>query len=251
MLEIDEQHEVVTVALAHGPLNALDTELLRAVEAAFGDLAADDRPVVFTGQGRAFSAGVDLRRLADGGPVYVGEFMPALSDAFLAVFDHPAPVVAAINGHALAGGCIFAAACDLRIAADGPAQLGVTELLVGVPFPVTPLEILRHAVGDPVAEHLVFTGRRVDVREAQRLGLVHEVVAAAELHDVARDRAAAAGGLPREPYRLAKRQLRHESLERIARGRVQRDPAVDAVWAADATSTAIRSYLEGLKERRA
>ncbi|MPZ72757.1 MAG: enoyl-CoA hydratase/isomerase family protein [Nitriliruptorales bacterium] len=250
MLEIDDQPDVVTVAFAHGKVNALDLELLRAVADEFRGRAADPRPVVLTGRGRAFSAGVDLHRLVDGGTDYVRRFMPALSDAFLAVFEHPAPVVAAINGHALAGGCIFAMAGDVRIAAGGSGTLGVTELVVGVPFPVTPLEILRHAVGDAVASHLVLTARRVDVVEAHRLGLVHEVVHAAELTAAAARRARELGGLDTTPYRFAKEQLRRESLDRIARGREQRDPAVNAVWEAPETASAIQGYLDLLRERR-
>jgi enoyl-CoA hydratase len=249
MLELDEQSDVVTVTFAHGKVSALDVELLEAVTARFRRLATDQRPVVLTGQGRIFSAGVDLVRLVDGGPDYVRAFMPALSDAFMAVFEHPAPVVAAINGHALAGGCIFAAACDVRIAADGPLTLGVTELLVGVPFPAAPLEIMRSAVGDPAASHLVFTGRRVGVAEAQRIGLVHEVVNADSLLTTAQERARELGGLARPAYRLAKEQLRRESLERIAFGRANTDPAINEIWESAEVADGIRTYLQSLKQR--
>ena len=251
MLEIDEQPDVTTVAFSHGKVNALDVELLRAVEAAFRERAGDGRPIVLTGQGSAFSAGVDLYRLVDSGPDYVREFMPALSDSFLAVFEHPAPVVAAINGHALAGGCIYASACDVRMAATGSATMGVTELLVGVPFPATPLEIMRHAVGDAVASHLVFTGRRVGVEEAYRIGLVHELVAPEDLLEAATAEARRLGSLEQTPYRLAKATLRRESLERIERDRREQDPDVDGIWTSEPTAAAIRSYLESLRARRA
>jgi enoyl-CoA hydratase len=249
MLEVDEQVDVVTVTFAHGKVSALDVELLRAVEERFRGLATDPRPVVLTGQGRIFSAGVDLVRLVDGGSEYVRAFMPALSDAFMAVFEHPAPVVAAINGHALAGGCIFAATCDVRIASDGPQTLGVTELLVGVPFPAAPLEIMRHAVGDPVASHMVFTGRRMGVEEAHRLGLVHEVVTEESLLATAQERARELGALARPAYRLGKQQLRRESIDRINRGRAQTDPEVNAVWESQGVADSIRAYLESLKQR--
>ena len=249
MLEVDQQPDVITVTFAHGKVSALDVELLWAVTERFRGLAADPRPVVLTGQGRIFSAGVDLLRLVDGGPDYVRAFMPALSDAFMAVFEHPAPVVAAINGHALAGGCIFAAACDVRIASDGPQTLGVTELLVGVPFPAAPLEIMRHAIGDPAASHLVFTGRRVDVAEAQRIGLVHEVVAAEALLTTAQERARDLGALARPAYRLAKEQLRRESVDRITHGRANTDPAVNDIWESTEVADGIRAYLQSLKQR--
>jgi enoyl-CoA hydratase len=72
----------------------------------------------------------------------VHEFLPALSAAFMAIFDHPGPVLAAINGHAIAGGCVIAAACDVRLMSAG--KIGLAELSVGVPFPPSAMEILRH-----------------------------------------------------------------------------------------------------------
>src|ERR1700723_3578885 len=102
-------------------------------------------PVVITGAGRAFSAGVDLRALADGGTDYAGRFLAALSEALLAIYDHPAPVVAAINGHAIAGGCVLAMCADVRLMSGG--TIGLTELAVGVPFPVAALEICRYSMG--------------------------------------------------------------------------------------------------------
>src|SRR3954447_20459695 len=135
MIEVSQQGRVAVATLQHGKVNALDVELLRAITATMRDLSSAGA-IVLTGSGRAFSAGVDLRRIADGGPAYAEEFLPSLSEAFLAVFDCPRPVVAAINGHAIAGGCVFAAACDFRIMSAG--TIGLTELLVGVQFPTTP-----------------------------------------------------------------------------------------------------------------
>ena len=144
MIETADYDGIAVLTLDNGPVNALDLELLSAVP---GSLAAvaDARAVVLTGSGRSFSAGVDLKRIIDGGPPYVEKFLPALSLAMLTVFEHPKPVVAAVNGHALAGGCVLAAACDTRLMSGG--TIGLTELAVGAPFPTVPLEIMRHAVG--------------------------------------------------------------------------------------------------------
>ncbi len=144
MIETADQDGIAILTLNHGPVNALDLDLLSAVP---GSLAAvsDSRAIVLTGSGRSFSAGVDLKQIIDGGLPYAAKFLPALSVALLAVFEHPKPVVAAINGHALAGGCVLAAACDIRLMSGG--TIGLTELAAGVPFPTVPLEIMRHAVG--------------------------------------------------------------------------------------------------------
>src|SRR5262249_41228244 len=152
----------------HGKVHALDLELLLAFTETMQRLAGGPA-VVLTGTGTVFSAGVDLRRIVAGGPAYVREFLPALSAAFLAVFDHPRPVVAAVTGHAVAGGCVIAAACDVRLMSAG--TIGLTELLVGVPFPTSALEIVRFAAG-PAATGLALTGRALTPGEAFQIGLV-------------------------------------------------------------------------------
>ena len=132
MLDFEERGEVAIMRLQHGKVNALDLELLLAITEAMR--AVDQaRAVVITGSGSVFSAGVDLQRIVAGGPSYVREFLPALSESFMAIFDHPGPVVAAVNGHAIAGGCVIAAACDVRLMSQG--KIGLAELSVGVPFP--------------------------------------------------------------------------------------------------------------------
>ena len=114
----------------------------------------------------------DLRRVVAGGPPYLREFLPALTAAFMAVFDHPGPVLAAINGHAIAGGCVLAAACDVRVMSQG--TIGLAELSVGVPFPVAALEIMRHAAG-PAASRLVLAAELLGPAQAQAIGLIHGI----------------------------------------------------------------------------
>src|SRR3954447_10527005 len=158
MLNITDRNGVRLVEFAHGKVNALDLELLEGLIDAFG--AADaDQPIVLTGAGRAFSAGVDLRRIVDEGESYTRRFLDALSAAFLAVCDHRAPVVAAVNGAAIAGDCVIAAACDRRLISHGP--IGLAELAVGVPFPTSAVEIMRGVLG-PRSTDLVLTARLLE-----------------------------------------------------------------------------------------
>ena len=147
----------------------MDAELLDALTAA---VTATDRALLITGAGSSFSAGVDLRRILDGGPDYAADFLTALSRMFRAVFDHPRPTVAAVNGHAIAGGCVLALACDIRLMSAG--RIGLAELAVGVPFPVAALEIVRHALG-PRAGRVLLGADTVGPEQALALGLVDEV----------------------------------------------------------------------------
>ena len=207
---IEVEQQVAVVRFEHGKVNALDLDLLRAISDTMRDLE-NAGAVVLTGAGRAFSAGVDLRRIVDGGVAYAQEFLPALSDAFLAVFDCPRPVVAAVNGHALAGGCVIAAAADLRLMSGG--MIGLTELLVGVQFPTVPLEIARYAFG-PQAARLALTGETYDAATALRLGLVDEIVSPDELLPEAIRRADVLAGYSPHVYSATKEQLHREARRR-------------------------------------
>jgi enoyl-CoA hydratase len=127
---------VAVLTMAHGKANALDIEFCDALAARFDDLhKADAKAVVLTGKAKIFSAGVDLKRLSAGGADYIRRFLPALHRLYEAVFFHPKPVVAAVNGHAIAGGCVLACCADRRLMARDAGRIGVTEILVGVPFP--------------------------------------------------------------------------------------------------------------------
>lgn len=247
MISVDQRGDVAVVRLDHGKVNALDLELLHAIGATMAGLA-DAGAVVLTGAGSVFSAGVDLRRIATGGPAYTQEFLPALSAAFLAVFDHPGPVVAAVNGHAIAGGCVIAAACDLRLMSGG--TIGLTELQVGIPFPTVPLEIMRYAAG-PAVTALALTGQPVTAAEAVRIGLVHAVVDPADLLDEAVARAAALARIPSAAYALTKRQLHRPARDRIDALRPTDDAHAADLWTSPDARAAVAGYLDRLGRRAA
>jgi enoyl-CoA hydratase len=249
VIEAAEDDGIAVLRLARPPVNALDLELLLGITAAFGEVA-DSRAVVLTGSGGSFSAGADLRRIADAGSDsgrdYVAAFLTALSEAFLAVFDCPRPVVCAVNGHALAGGCVLAAAGDVRIMSGG--SIGLTELAVGVPFPVAALEIVRHAVG-PAASSLVLTARTMDAAQARSIGLVDEVCGEDDLLPLALDRARRLASVPAEVYALSKEQLHRPARERIEAARPADDPRVLGHWSSPATRGAVAGFLAALRRR--
>ena len=245
MLDVEKRSSVTVLRLRHGKVNALDLEFLQAITAVMRDLDPNEA-VVITGSGSVFSAGVDLRRIVEGGRPYVEEFMPALSEAFLAIFDHRGPVLAAVDGHAIAGGCVIAAAADVRIMSGG--RIGLAELSVGVPFPPVAMEILRYAIG-PAVGHLVLTAGLLDAPQAQSIGLVHEVTGPDVLLDAAVDRARQMAQVPAEVFEFSKRQLQRPARARLA-GRGGDDAAVLQIWSSDRTREAIAQYLETLKRSR-
>jgi enoyl-CoA hydratase len=244
VIAVDHHDGVAVVRFEHGKVNVLDLELLQALAETLGELHDADA-IVLTGAGRAFSAGVDLKRLLDGGPDDMEEFLVALDAGLLALYDYPRPAVAAVNGHAIAGGCILVQACDYRVMSGG--TIGVAELRVGVPFPTVPFEILRNAVGPRIAG-LILTGRSVGPEEALALGLVDETEAPEHLLGRALDRARMLARIPASTFAHTREQLRGDTRRRIEAGR-EADRATRALWQSDEVRNAVRGYLAELAAR--
>jgi enoyl-CoA hydratase len=243
MIERSELDGVLTLRLAHGKASALDVELL---EALLGELegAKDAREVVLTGTGSIFSAGVDLFRITGEGAPYVRRFLPLLSRFIRTLFAYPKPVVAAVNGHAIAGGCIMALASDVKLMADGKGTIGVPELLVGVQFPAAALEVVRFAVPQNRIQSLVYLGRNLPPHEALAAGLVDEVVAPDALLPGAQEIARQLAAVPAKVFQATKSYLRAAALERIDAMSPSTDAAALEVWCSPATHAHITDYLK-------
>jgi len=244
MIERSETDGIVTVRLAHGKASALDLELMEGLARVMAETALSDaRAVVLTGSGSIFSAGVDLFRLTSAGDDYVSRFVPALSRLVLDLFAFPKPLVVAVNGHAIAGGCIFTLTGDYRLMAAGNGRIGVPELLVGVPFPAAVLEIVRFAVPPQHVQSLIYSGRTVTPDDALRFGLVDEIVAADVLQNRANEMAVHLASLPAESFSLAKRQLRDKALGRAKHYANEFDSTMTDLWRSEKTHAHIKGYL--------
>jgi enoyl-CoA hydratase len=247
-IEREAHGDVVVLRMAHGPVNALDLELLNDLIGKLAELSEAAPPVVLTGAGRSFSAGVDLRRITSEPVEYVGEFLAALSAAFHAVFQYPGPAVAAINGHAIAGGFVLAAACDHRVAADGGARIGLSELKVGVPFPTAAVEIVRHAVGTAAASRFALGAELIGVAEARRQGFVDEIVGAGVLEHTATVRARERADRGAEAYLLTKRQLQRPVWDHIERHAATEDALVTQLWSRSDSRARIQKFMASITE---
>jgi enoyl-CoA hydratase len=252
MLNLTDRNGVTILRLEHGKAHALDLELARALTERIGELDRDPaaRALVLTGTGGIFSAGVDLHRLLAEGPSYAREFVPALADVLRQLFVFSRPAVAAINGHAIAGGCVLAAACDYRLMARGNATIGVPELRVGLPFPLVAVEILRFATSTAHLQELLYHGKTYRVDEASARGLVDEVVAPEALLERACEVAELFAAEPAARFRITKRQLRAPTLASIRHHAPDTEADVVAEWTRPESLAAIRTYLEGVRQRR-
>lgn len=244
MIETTFEDGIALLTIDHGPVNALDIELLTAIPDAL-DAAeeASAKAIVITGMGSTFSAGADLLRLLEEGGSYVEAARPHASRTFERMFTCETPTIAAINGHAIAGGCVVALACDHRITIEGDHRIGLPELRVGVPFPIWALETVRYAVAQPHLQRLMYSGRLAVPEEAHALGLVDEIVAPDRLLPRAMEMASRLASIPRPTFALTKRTLRRPFADR-ARASEAVDDEGTAIWTSPEARASVRRFLD-------
>lgn len=243
--EISRAGACAVVRVSYGKANAMDTTMLRALRDALQSVdASDARALVLTGRGAIFSAGVDLKKLLEGGRRYLETFLPELSGALRELFSFPRPVVAAVNGHAIAGGALMAWACDYRVMASGPGRIGVPELKVGVPYPLAALEILRFALPPHIAQEAALTGRAWDVTSALEDGMIDEIAEPGELMGRAVSVAEELGATVPASFRSAKLDLRRPILEAWARHGAAHEQSTLEAWASPEVQASVRAFVE-------
>jgi len=178
---VDAGLAVVTIDRPEA-LNALNDETLAGLEGAFSALGTDRaiRAVILTGTGKAFAAGADIKAIAEFTPLDARAFSQRGQRVFNLIEDFPHPVLAAVNGFALGGGCELAMACDVRIASDR-ARTGLPEVKLGVIPGFGGTQRLARILGRSFAKYLLFTGEIISAQHALELGLFNEVVAPDQL----------------------------------------------------------------------
>ena len=202
-LEVEDA--VGTILLARPPMNALDAAMQDQLKEVAEEAAArgDVRAVVVYGGERVFAAGADIKEMQGMSYTDMVQRGGALQAAFTAVARIPKPVVAAVTGYALGGGCELALCADIRIAAEN-AKFGQPEILLGLIPGAGGTQRLARLVGPARAKELIFTGRQVRAEEALRIGLADQVVPADEVYATARDWARKLAAGPAYALRAAK-----------------------------------------------
>ncbi|MCK9305175.1 MAG: enoyl-CoA hydratase-related protein [Bacteroidales bacterium] len=165
-------------------LNSLNTKLLKELDSAVSRIENDREiyVVIITGEGKAFVAGADITEMAGLDSRGGSEFGKLGSDLFRRIERLPVPVIAAVNGYALGGGCELALACDIRIASEY-AKFGQPETGLGITPGFSGTYRLPKIVGIAKAKELIYTGMIIDAQEALRIGLVNSVIKSEELMD--------------------------------------------------------------------
>jgi enoyl-CoA hydratase/carnithine racemase len=234
-----------TIRLDRPKMNAINEQLYREVRAAAVEATerADVRAVVLYGGERVFAAGADIKEMETMSYTDMVDHSALLQDFTRALATLPKPTVAAITGYALGGGCEVALACDFRIAADD-ATLGQPEILLGIIPGAGGTQRLARLVGPSKAKDLVFSGRFVSAGEALEIGLVDQVVPAAEVYATARASMSRYVGGPAYALRAAKEAI-DKGLEVDLDSGLQIERMLFAgLFATKDRATGMRSFME-------
>jgi len=215
----DRSEDVAILRLQGGKANAMSADVLDMIERLVDRFEGSEaRAAVLVGYERYFSAGLALPLLVELERPAMKAFIERFGDVMLRVFRCARPIVAAINGHAIAGGCVLALQCDWRVMVDGSdARIGLNETQLGIGLPSSVLEPLKLAVPPASLVPIAYEGRLFSPAEALGLGLVHELSPADELEPRAVARARALATVPSTAVAQVKLGLRRPALETIAR----------------------------------
>ena len=245
MISLTETDGIALLTLRNPPANALDPAFMEEQRGALAEVEKSGaRALVVTGENNVFSAGADLFAVLEGTTEQIAGGIRTMSALFSELFTFPKPTVAAVNGHAIAGGSVITCACDYRVAAAGEYRFGFSELAVGVPFPRWALEILRFGSGWKHARDLALMARTFPPDDALKFGIVDEIVPPEQLMDTATRAAQRLARVPAETYAVTKRALIAPALANVEALGQAHDDEVMRLWASEEVRASIRAFLE-------
>lgn len=217
--ELETNGGIATVALARGKVNAISRGVVDELRSRFEAAEADPavRAVVLTGRRPFFSFGFDVPEFLSFSKADFAAYLTAFTELYTYLFLYPKPVVAALNGHAVAGGCMLALACDRRVMATGKARIALNEITFGSSIFAGSTEMLRFQVGNGAAARILYSGTMFSAEEALNLGLVEALDSEEKVVERARTMATELGSRHASAFRSIKALLRRPVAEEMRR----------------------------------
>lgn len=247
-LTVDDGLATVRLSRPHG--NAINRELVDDLRGVLETVSGspDVGGMLLAAEGKLFCPGLDLQELVDLDRAAMGDFLERFSACILDLYRFPKPMVAALHGHAVAGGCVLALTADWRMLA-GEALVGLNEVKVGVPFPFGVAMILRESVPSSRLEEIALFGRNYRGADAVAAGLAHEVLDADGFESTCRRRLAELAGKDPYAFSVTKRYLRAATVARILEDQQRLAPEFLDGWFADGTRQRIRGIVDQLRSQ--
>lgn len=215
-IEVERSGDVATIIMNDTKANVLNKEFFEQMLDALAELEADAgvKAVILTGHAKFFSAGLDLKTLPALSKEELLRVLLQFADMTLKLFDFPKPLVAAVNGHALAGGCVLMLCCDRRLMVAEGAKIGLNEIAIGLALPSFVTELALAVLGRAAVQEAVMEATIYDPQGALGIGYVEQLFPADDLMEEASAVARRLARLPSAAYGTTKRRLREVALSR-------------------------------------
>ncbi|HEY1418466.1 MAG TPA: enoyl-CoA hydratase/isomerase family protein [Myxococcaceae bacterium] len=236
-VDLEVREGLATVRLERGKVNALNEQVVDELSRCFRELGADPavRGILLTGTGKFFSFGFDIPEFLGVSKEEFARYLRMFTTLYRELFVHPRPVVAALNGHTVAGGCMLATACDARVMAKENGKIGLNEIGFGSSLFAGSLEILRFWVGGRRAQEVAYGGALYTAEQALALGLIDAAVPGDALLKEARGRLEQLARRSPDAFRSIKRLLRQPVAEEMQRREEASIQEFVDVWYSDET----------------
>jgi enoyl-CoA hydratase/carnithine racemase len=247
LIESRIHHHVLIAEFQRGVTNPIDLELVDELTEILQ--SASTRPdihalVLTSANDKFFSIGLDIPRLYDLSQADFSHFYHEFNRVCIELFSLPIPTVAAITGHAVAGGCILAICCDHRFIAEGHKLMGLNEIKLGVPVPYPAHCILHQLVGDAHARELMYLGEFIKPENALKASLVDQILPIDEVRIQAIEFAAAVGGLSHSAFRVIKQNRTQPVVARIHEQLAEKESVFVEHWYSDDTRRNLKAAIE-------
>jgi 3,2-trans-enoyl-CoA isomerase len=218
----DAEHpQIAVVSLAKKPVNSLNYDLLKELNDTIASLEADRsvRAMILTSSiPRIYSAGLDITEMYNPKPGRIEDFWTQLQKAWMNIYGTRLATAAAINGQTLAGGCLFAMACDYRVMAEGNYGIGLNETKLGIVAPSWFIDTMVNTIGQRVSDRMLQTGALIPSSEALKVGLVDELAPEGEVINRAKKELVTNWlTIPDQARYFTKLALRKQTIEKLAK----------------------------------
>lgn len=247
-LQVEQRDGVRVARMQFGRANAINRGTLDELAAVLTE--GDPQPTVITGDGNIFSAGLDLVALDALDRDAFEDFVTLFSRTMIQVLTTPYPLVAAVNGHAIAGGCVLALACDYRVGTEGEFKIGMNELSHGLSLPAVASEIPRGALTPQTYRTVVMTGVLMTPETARQVGILDMMAADADTAVEQACTLARQQGKSLAAFAGVKAAVVAPVVNAIKELREPLDRRFVDLWFSDAVTESRRTTIESLKNNR-
>jgi len=228
---------ITTLTFNRGKVNALNGQVVEEMRSALAGFEndPDTKAIILTGQGKFFSFGFDIPEFLSYSKPEFTDYLTRFTDLYTYMFQYPKPIIAALNGHTIAGGCMLALACDKRVMVSGKAKISLNEISFGASVFAGSTEMLRFCAGGKNATEILYSGEMYSAEEAKVLGLIDEVTAEKDLIREATAAASELGAKPASAFASIKALLRKPVAEEMWLKEKDSVNKFVEIWYSDAT----------------